>query len=99
MKYIIKENQAKELFFKRRGNEIGDLFRNQYAYSYPCDYDDLEHFLYSLRTDMFETLTLDWMKEMDEDVLWGMLMQMYGDEIINWYNESCGPNRYKHRRG
>lgn len=99
MKYIITENQAKELFFKRRGNEIGDLFRNQYAYSYPCDYDDLEHFLYSLRTDMFETLTLDWMKEMDEDVLWGMLMQMYGDEIINWYNESCGPNRYKHRRG
>jgi len=98
MKYIITEDQAAKLFFRRRGIEIADLFRNQYAYSYPCDYDDLDHFLYGLRTDMFEELQYDWMREFDENVLWDMIMQMYGDEIINWYNESCGPNRYKHRR-
>ena len=99
MKYIITEDQADNLFFRRRGIEIADLFRNQYAYSNPCDYDNLEHFLYSLRTDMFEELEqYDWMKNMNDKVLWGMIMEMYGEEIINWYNESCGPNRYKFRR-
>ena len=98
MKYIITEDQAAKIFFRRRGVDIADLFRNQYAYSYPCDYEDLDHFLFSLKTDMFEILTLDWMKGYDENFLWDMIMQMYGNEIIDWYNESCGPNRYKHRR-
>ena len=98
MKYIITETQAKDLFFRRRGNEVADLFRNQYAYSYPCDYDDLEYFLFSLRTDMFDTLTLDWMINMEEDVLWDLIMESYGEEIINWYYDSCGPNRYRFRR-
>jgi len=98
MKYVITENQAAKLFFRRRGIKIDEFFRNQYAYSYPCDYDDLEHFLYGLRTDMFEELQqYDWMEEFDENFLWDMIMQMYGDEIINWYNESCGPKRYKFR--
>ena len=89
MKYIITEDQRTRLMVKRRLREIKNLIRNLYPFLYPCDYDSLQQYMMAIRIEMFETLILDWFENVDNDVIWDVVTEIYRDEIVENYMYNC----------
>jgi hypothetical protein len=93
MKYIITEEQNDRLADKmavlRRLPQLKDLIRSQFPYYYPCDYDSLEMYMVAMKTEMFGTLTLDWFKYINNDVIWDVVTDLYSDLIVKNYTIRC----------
>ena len=89
MKYIITEEQNIKLQVVRRLDDILRLIEHLYPWQYPCDFNNLEHFEIALRTEMFETLTLDWFNSDNEPVVWSVVKKVYGDKIKERYYKKC----------
>jgi hypothetical protein len=89
MKYIITENQRDRLMVKRRLRELKDLIRHQFPYYYPCDYDSLEQYMMAMKVEMFQVTILDWFDKVDNDVIWDMVTDLYGDLMIENYTTRC----------
>ena len=89
MKYIITETQRDRLIIKRRLPELKDLIRHQYPYYYPCDYDSLEQYMMAMKVEMFQVTILDWFDKVDNDLIWDMVTDLYGDLMIENYTTRC----------
>ena len=95
MKFIITETQRDRIAVLRRYQQLKDLIRHQFPYYYPCDYDSLEMYMVAMKTEMFGTLTLDWFEDIDNDVIWDVVTDLYGDDIVNNYISKCKDNLIK----
>ena len=89
MKYIITEVQRDKLFVMRRLPELEELLHHQFPYYYPCDYDSLQTYMMALKIEMFETLTFDWFKEIDNDIIWDVVTEVFRKDIIENYTTNC----------
>ena len=89
MKYIITENQKDRLIVKRRLPELKDLIRNLYPFTYPCDYDSLETYLLAMKIEMFEVTILDWFDDVNNEIIWDMVNEVYRDDMIENYMYNC----------
>jgi len=93
MKYIITEEQNVRLFVKRRIEDIMKYVRSTPVYINPCYSAKISHYLVLLKKVFFETIPFSFYVEMnmisDKDFVWDMIMSIYGDEIVNNYNEKC----------
>ena len=93
MKYIITETQADKLSVMRRLPELERLIQHLYPFQYPCDFNSLSTYMMSIKIEMFETLTLDWFKNVDNDVIWDIVTNMYSDDIVKNYTNNCKRNK------
>jgi hypothetical protein len=89
MKYIITENQRDRLFVLRRLDELENLIPNLYPYYYPCDYDSLGQYLLAMKIEMFEITVLDWFENVDKDVIWDVVTDVFRDFIVENYTSNC----------
>jgi hypothetical protein len=89
MKYIITEEQRDRLAVRRRLPELKELLTNLYPWQYPCDYNTLDYFLLSMGVEMFEVTTLDWFENVNHEVIWGMVNELYMDDMVNHYISNC----------
>jgi hypothetical protein len=89
MKYIITENQRDRIMVKRRLPELKDLIRHQFPYYYPCDFDSLEQYMMAMKIEMFEVTILDWFEDVDKDVIWDMVTDLYGYLMVDNYTNRC----------
>lgn len=89
MKYIITESQRDKLFVMRRLPELKELLHHQFSYYYPCDYDSLVTYMMALKIEMFETLKFDWFDEIDKDIIWDVVTEVFRKDIIENYTTNC----------
>lgn len=89
MKYIITEEQKDRLFVLRRLSELKSLIHNLYPWIYPCDYDSLQTYMMAMKIEMFEVTILDWFLEIDNDVIWDVVTNLFRDEMIEHYTTNC----------
>lgn len=90
MKYIITETQRDRLAVRRRLPELKELLRNLYPWQYPCDYNTLHYFLLAMGVEMFEITTLDWFEEVNHEVIWSIVQELYMDDMVKHYESNCG---------
>jgi hypothetical protein len=83
MKYIITEEQNIRLFVKRRIQEIMKYVRSTTIYRSPCRADNITNYSILLKKVFFESVPFHFYVSMD------MIMSIYGDEIIDNYNQKC----------
>jgi len=93
MKYIITEEQNIRLFVKRRIQEIMKYVRNTTIYRSPCRADNITNYSILLKKVFFESVPFHFYVAMDmisnKELVWDMIMNIYGDEIIDNYNQKC----------
>jgi hypothetical protein len=89
MKIIITETQYDKIKVIRRLSEIWNTITNTYPYMYPCDYDSLIIFLMGVRHEIFTVIPLDWFEEVDEDIIWDIVDNVYHNELVNHYLDNC----------
>ena len=89
MKYIITEEQNIKRKIIRRIDEIWELIQNLYPWIYPCDYQDLKTFTIAIRVEMFEITTLDWFTKENEEYVWEIVQNVYGDKLKEHYEGWC----------
>jgi hypothetical protein len=93
MKYIITEEQNKRLFVKRRLPEIMKYIRSTTIYRSPCRVAHASHYPILLKKLFFETVPFHFYIEMDmasdKEYIWDLIMSLYGDEIMDNYNQKC----------
>lgn len=89
MKYIITETQAEKLKVLRRKDELWGLITYLYPYEYPCDFINFDSFMDAIKTEMFETLSLDWFTPDNMDYLKVMVDEFYKDDLEYHYNDNC----------
>ena len=90
MKIIITEQQSIELKYRRRINELISDLKDTRAYKNPCDYDDVEYFIYSVKYDFLESLVAPWLHSEDEESLWEMITGENGIDLREYYHYWCG---------
>jgi len=90
MKYIITEEQRDRLMVIRRLPELKRLIHHQYPFQYPCDFDSLETYMIAMKVEMFQTLTLDWFEDVDNDVIWDIVTDLYNNDMVENYISKCG---------
>ena len=93
MKYIITEEQNIRLYVKRRIGDIMKYVRSTTIYRSPCRADNVAHYSTLLKKVFFESIPFYFYVEMDmisdKDLVWDMIMNLYGDDIIDNYNQKC----------
>lgn len=89
MKYIITESQHKKIQALRRLDELWGLIQNLYPWMYPCEFKSLHEFLSSIRYEMTDVLSLDWINSGNENEVWEIVKKVFGDKIIEHYEGWC----------
>lgn len=95
MKIIITEEQNLKLSFLRRMEDIITHLKNTYTYLYPCDYDNINSFMYSLKRDFLDSYVADWLHSDNEDDLWKLIIDIHGKKIKEEYFETCKRFNYE----
>jgi len=83
------QEEKDRLMIVRRLRDLKSLIPNLYPFYYPCDFDSLETYMMAMKTEMFQTLTLDWFGGIDKDLIWDMTTDIYRDEMVNNYLSNC----------
>ena len=94
MKFIITEEQNLKLRFMRRYNEIIEFIKDCYSYHNPCEYSNYESFLYGLEVDYLDSFIANWLHSDDENELWDIIIENFGDELRTHYYNKCGKIKY-----
>lgn len=89
MKYIITESQADRIKVLRRLDDLKGLIPNLFPYQYPCDYDSLQQYMMAMKIEMFEVLTLDWFEEVNNDVIWDIVSDIFRTDMVENYLYNC----------
>ena len=89
MRYILTESQYAELRVRRRIEQVKGLIKDLYAYSYPCDYDDFDSFLFSIIYGIKHELSLDWFDEDIEEFVEELIRKVMRKEILEYYMSKC----------
>ena len=91
MKYIITENKNEndKVFILRRLHELKNLIRSLYPYYYPCDYDSLQQYMMAMRIEMFQVTILDWFDNVDNDLIWDVVSDLYRDLMVENFTSRC----------
>ena len=89
MKYIITEGQRDRLFVLRRLPELKNLIHNLFPFMHPCEYFSLQHYMISIKMEMFEEEILDWFDMIPDEVIWDVVTDLLHDEIVENYTENC----------
>jgi hypothetical protein len=89
MKYIITESQKDRIHVLRRLDELKGLIKNLYPYAYPCDFDSLESYMVAIKIEMFQTLTLDWFEDINNDVIWDIVTDAFRNDMVKNYIKKC----------
>ena len=88
MKYII-ENNKDILKLKRRLPELKNLIQNLFSYLNPCDYDSLSQYMMAIKIDLLETTILVGLEDVDSDLIWDVVTDLYRDVIVKNYIYNC----------
>lgn len=78
-----------KLFVRRRLPELKSLIDNLYPFQYPCDYNSLQQYMMAMKIEMFEVQILDWFLEIDNNVIWDVVTDVFRDEIVENYMYNC----------
>lgn len=73
----------------RRLPELKSLIRNLYPFQYPCDYDSLQQYMMAMKIEMFEVTILDWFLEVNNDIIWDVVTDLYRNEMVENYMYNC----------
>jgi hypothetical protein len=88
MKCII-ENNEDILKVRRRLPELKNLIQNLFSYLYPCDYDSLLQYMMAIKIDLLETTILVGLEDVDSDLIWDVITELYSDVIVENYIYNC----------
>lgn len=91
MKYIITESQKTrlELLTFMTKEELKSYLSELYPIRYPCDYNDIEHFLFAVRYEMEEVMSTETILALPKDMVWKEMFNMFGEGMIDHYYERC----------
>jgi hypothetical protein len=89
---ILKEND--NVYLRRRITDIMKYVRSTTIYRSPCRADNITIYSILLKKVFFESVPFHFYVAMGmisgKDLIWDMIMSLYGDEIIDNYNQKCG---------
>jgi hypothetical protein len=89
---ILKEND--NVYLRRRITDIMKYVRSTSIYRDPCRVGHISHYPFILKKEFFESIPFHLYVKMNmisgKDLIWGMIMSLHGDEIIDNYNQKCG---------
>jgi hypothetical protein len=96
MKYIITESQKTrlELLTFMTKEELASYISHLDPLIYPCSYKNIRQFIWAVRYEMENTLTTDAMESLPKDLVWKEILNMFGEEIIDFYYERCDPGEF-----
>jgi hypothetical protein len=91
MKYIITESQKTrlELLTFMTKEELASYISHLDPLIYPCSYKNIRQFIWAVRYEMENTLTTDAMQSLPKDLVWKEILNMFGEDIIDFYYERC----------
>ena len=91
MKYIITESQKTrlELLTFMTKEELASYLAELFPLRYPCDYNDVEHFLWAVRYEMENTMSTETILTLPKDMVWKEMLNMFGEQMIDHYYERC----------
>lgn len=91
MKYIITESQKTrlELLTFMSKEELAKYLSELYPLRNPCEYKDIEVFLWAVRYEMENTMSTETILALPQDMVWKEILDMFGEQMIDHYYERC----------